>query len=98
MRARWGRVGASVLDPVPLEDRVAVMVADLLGEIASKNPLRWAGSGVIGDDSIEELSAEVAGVLRKLLDMDEKSESSAERTEALDEVLDMDRMSGAFSA
>ena len=53
---------------------------------------------MIGDDSIEELSAEVAGVLRKLLEIDEKSESSAERKEALDEALEADRMSGALSA
>lgn len=47
---------------------------------------------------MEELSADVAGVLRKLLQMDEKSESSAERRDALDELLEADRMSGALSA
>jgi hypothetical protein len=89
----------SVLESVPLEDRLAVVVADRFGEEALRNPLRWPGSGVIGDDSIEEVSGDVAGVLRRLLEIDEeKSESSAERKEAFDEVVEMDRMSGAFSA
>jgi hypothetical protein len=52
----------------------------------------------MGDDSVEEVSGEVAGVLRKLLEMDEKSESSAERKEALDEALEADRISGALKA
>ncbi len=48
---------------------------------------------------MEEVSGDVAGVLRRLLDMDaEKSESSAERKEAFDEALEMDLMSGAFNA
>jgi len=90
--------GASVLDWVPLEERPVAVVADRLGDVGSKNALRWVGSGVMGEDSMEELSAEVVGVLRKLLEVEEKSEPSAERREALDEVLDADRMSGAFSA
>lgn len=74
------------------------MVADLLGEEVSKNALRGAGSGVMGDDSIDEVSGDVAGVLSRLLEKAENSESSAERMDALDEALEMDRMSGALSA
>lgn len=97
--ARWGRAGISLFEALPLEDRDADIVADRLSEEAvSKNPLRWAGSGETGDDSTDEVSGVVAGVLRKLLLMDEKSESSAERKEAFDEALDMDRISGALRA
>lgn len=51
-----------------------------------------------GDDSVDEISGEVAGVPRKPLEMEENSEPSADRKEALDEALETDRMSGAFSA
>lgn len=53
---------------------------------------------MIGDDSTDEVSGEVVGVLRKLLEMDEKSESSAERKEAFDDALETDRISGALNA
>lgn len=53
---------------------------------------------MIGDDSIEDGSGEVAGVPRELFKIGEKSESSAERREALDDALEMERMSGALSA
>lgn len=88
----------SVLDWVPLEDRLVALVADRFGEVELKKPLRWAGSDVIGDDSMGETSGELAGVLRKLLEMDAESEPSAERNESLDEALEMVRMSGALSA
>lgn len=51
-----------------------------------------------GEDSTEEVSGDVDGVLRKLFEMEEKSESSAERNDELEEALDADRISGAFSA
>jgi hypothetical protein len=96
--ARWGREGVS-LEAVPADERLPDAVFDLFGDVAvSKNPLRWTGSGEIGDDSIEEVSGEVAGVLRKLLEVEEKSEPSAERRETLDEPLETDLMSGAFKA
>lgn len=37
-------------------------------------------------------------MLRKLFEIEEKSESSAERSDELDEALEADRMSGALSA
>lgn len=91
----------SELESVPLEERLAAAVeADRRGDeaVASKKPLRRAGSGATGDDSGDEVAGEVAGVLRKLLAVDEKSEPSAERREALDEALEMERISGALSA
>jgi hypothetical protein len=89
-----------VLESLPLEERLveAAVVAERFGEAAVKKSLRWAGSGVMGEDSMEDVSGEVAGVLRKLREMWEKSDSSAERREALDDVLEMERMSGAFRA
>ena len=88
----------SALDSAPLEGQPPGAVAHLLGDDAWKKALRWAGSDVIGDDSTEEDSGEVVGVLRELFEMREKSESSAERREALDEALEMEQMSGALSA
>lgn len=71
------------------------MVADRRGaDVLEKNFL-WLISGVVGDESIEDVSALVAGVSSGLLAM---SDSSAERRDALDDVLDADRRSGALSA
>ena len=81
------------------EDRLIEIVADRLGkEELSKNPLRWVGSGVIGDDSTDEVSGDVVGVLRELLGKKQKSKSSVERKELFEEPLEVDRMSGAFRA
>ena len=89
----------SLLEALPFEERIADTVADRLGEqAASKNPLCRDGSGMIGDDSIDDVSGEVAGEPRKPLEMNENSESSAERTEELDEALEADRISGALKA
>lgn len=88
----------SGLDSVPLDDRLAAVVTDLVDVDEWENGLGWADSAVTGDDSTERGSGEVAGVLKRLFEMEEKSESSAERKEALDEALDMEGMSGALSA
>jgi hypothetical protein len=45
------------------EVRVPAVVADRFGAL-SKKPLSSSVFGVMGDDSKEELSADVAGVLR----------------------------------
>lgn len=47
---------------------------------------------------MDELSADVAGVLRKVLVKEEKSEPSVERRELVEEPLERDRMSGALRA
>lgn len=90
--ARCGTAGASLDDP--LDERVipAVVAAR---EGVEKNSERWFGSGVLREDSTEEVSAEVIGVMRKLREICEKSDSSADRREEFEDDDEIERMSGA---
>lgn len=60
--ARLGTAGVSNVG-ISAEVRVPADVAERFGAL-SKKPLSSSVFGVMGDDSIEELSADVAGVLR----------------------------------
>jgi hypothetical protein len=60
--ARWGIAGVSKVGRSP-DVRVPAVVADCFGAL-SKKPLSSSVLGVMGDDSIDELSADVPGVLR----------------------------------
>ena len=74
-RARSGIAGVS--NAGRLSDvRVPAVVADRFGAL-SKKPFSSSVLGVMGDDSIDELSADVPGVLRNARSL-EKSESPAE--------------------
>jgi hypothetical protein len=81
-RARFGIAGVSNVGRSP-DVRVPAIVADLLGAL-SKKPFSSSVLGVMGDDSIDELSADVLGVLRKARSA-EKSESPAELMDEPDE-------------
>jgi len=96
--ARCGIAGASRLELLDVERVVPTEVTDLFDIFESKNDVECPCSGVIGDDSIEELSGVVAGLSRKLLEMWEKSESSPDRRDEFDDEAVIDRMSGALSA
>lgn len=60
--ARCGIAGVSKVG-MSVDVRVPAVVADLFGAL-SKKPLSSSAFGVMGDDSMDELSADVAGVLR----------------------------------
>jgi len=97
-RARLGSAGASKVRGL-LDSRVPAVVAERFG-IVSKKPVA-PSNGVIGVTGDESMSGKVAGVLRKLRSMVEKSESWFELMEELDEPdddVEIDRMSGAVRA
>jgi hypothetical protein len=60
--ARLGIAGVSKVGMSP-DVRVPAVVADRSG-VLSKKPFSSSVLGVMGDDSIDELSADVPGVLR----------------------------------
>jgi len=97
--ARCGIAGAS-RDGAVAEVRVPVVVADRF-EVLPKKSFASVSIGVIGvtgdDESMDELSADIMGVLRKLRSMVEKSESLLEPIEAPEEPLS-EEMSGAVRA
>ena len=97
-RSRLGRAGVESLDDEVLLDERATRVADRLGIEPFEKNFPFPFSGVVGVDSIEDVSGEVAGVRRDLSEAGERSESSPDRTDELDEVLEADRTSGALSA
>lgn len=83
--ARLGTIGVSNVG-ISMDVRGPAVLADRLGAL-SKKPLSSSVFGVMGDDSIDELSADVPGVLRKPRSA-EKSESPAELIDAPEEADD----------
>lgn len=97
--ARCGIAGAS-RDGAVVEVRVPVVVADRF-EVVPKKSVSSLSIGVVGvtgdDESMDELSADIIGVLRKLRSIVEKSESLLEPIEVPEEPLS-EEMSGAVRA
>ena len=95
--ARLGTDGMSSEDEWSF-DSVSTAVVGLLGvSKKSRSSLSWGVVGVMGDESMDELSADKLGVLRKARSIWEKSESDEPSIEP-DDLFFRVGMSGAFNA
>lgn len=86
--------GASRLE-VPLDDRLPEVVTDRL---MSKKLVAAFGSGASGNDSIDEVSGDVAGLSMKLREMWEKSDSAPELMLEFEDATEREPISGALRA